>query len=126
MNAKITEISFDFSENKDLNCKTVQSMKEANKMLFLASFHAPRIVGHNATDFTVKFSDGTSWKGQYELVHVSRELPNLARYVRNHILIRSGSMKPEGMTCEQYSEFMDGINDDKQEMMRFLATHDLY
>ncbi len=77
----------------------------ANTHLYRMAYHAPTL-GYYKCDFTVTYEDGEEYKGRYDLMHISKEWPNLAKHVRDHIDHYTGRHCPSWLTAEQYATYL--------------------
>lgn len=82
--------------------RTVDSLAAADAVLREWSETAPATGGYDKCDFKITFADGETYEGRYDLVHWTRELPNLGKHVLNFVGFHAGARCPPHMTEEEY------------------------
>ena len=82
--------------------RRVAGWDEADAVLRDWAATAPAAGGYDKCDFTISFEDGVLYRGRYDLVNASLEIPDLAAHVRGTALIHSGLGKPSFMDQEQF------------------------
>ena len=81
--------------------------EQADCLLFEWSQTAPRGSGYHKVDFTVKYEDGETYSGRYDLVHWNEEYPSLAKHMRSFVTFHAGKWCPPHMTEEQYRSLLE-------------------
>jgi len=105
----------------------VDSWDEADRALAQMSQSVRREFGADEVDFWLYFTNGTEYKGTYDMVHWSRELPSLLGHVQAFVQTYAGLVKPDWMDEDSWMEHRSTrINDGTELAYRqFVNEHQI-
>ena len=112
---------YHYEVDKPVTLTGPDAWNKANSLLLRWSYTAPKGGGYDKCDFTVKFVDGETYNGRYDLKHYSIEYPRLDDHVYDFVRFHAGQW-PSWMNEEQYAEYMSR-NKMLEESKKFLATY---
>lgn len=95
------------------------SFAHANAILFQWATTAPKDGGYDKCDFTISYEteDGEEGKygGRYDLVHYTKEHPNLLGHVMAFAGCVSGKKKPVHLSDKDYEHYLSAMSDEERE-----------
>lgn len=82
--------------------------------------------GYDKCDFWITFEDGFVYSGRYDLVHFSKEMPNLAKHLRENVEFYSGQKCPAHLTQDAYNDIIASNPPSiAREMKRIMETYQI-
>jgi len=107
--------------DKPVTVKGSDAWEKVDSILLRWSYTAPSGGGYDKCDFSVKFADGETYNGRYDLKHYTIEYPHLAQHVYDFVRFHAGQWS-SWMNEAQYAEYMSH-NKMLEESKKFLATY---
>ncbi len=121
---KVKSIVFLWSESAIDEGLTVGSYSEADKILQEQARWAPENGGYDKTKFLVKFENGNTYEGRFDLKRHDRNLNNLLqRRMRRTCGFYSGRIRPAHMTQADYDAVIGDLADDIRNYCADLLDH---
>lgn len=117
---------------REVGERTVSSLADADVVIHNWAASAPKPgQGYDKVDFEVRWDDGETYKGRFDMTQNHRGSPNLiGNAVQHHLLFLSGLHRPDHWERDQYDRYLEEIGFGKggkkrAEILRKLDTYEM-
>ncbi|AJA41504.1 hypothetical protein AXJ14_gp185 [Geobacillus virus E3] len=123
---KVKSITFLWSESNIIKDNTtVNTWREANKIIKDVAFRVDK--GYNKTAFFIEWEDGKTYRGRIDVMAKDyyKESP-LSEHIYNFALGMAGMKKPYQWTDEEYENYLNAINSDREAWKELIDSYMLH
>lgn len=112
---------------KELEERTVATYEEADLILRRWAKTAPKDGSYHKTDFQVKWADGQTYNGRYDLKRDDTLKGNLiGSHIQHELAFYAGIFCPQHLSRREYEAYLERFGKEKQEAaMEFLHNYEM-